>query len=1059
MRVHTPHSPHYLPVFPSPFLISRGINVGARRVAARPRPRRENAIRARLTYAPSVSSLLRARRAKRSGGAFSFVVGVAFLRLAARASGNRSSVRLANIFEFSLRLQNTANFAGVQPLLVHTFRQTVYTLLETPSPPTGALVSCMDVREPGRCAGCFVLRPISSPAEDISVSPLSSGAVWWVVCGQLACRKMGRGGGPGFRPLSEGKDRLILPHRAYRSPRHTGKLDVILQPATERGRRCPGRCTTAVPVMTTSLKWDDPRGNPVSNAKKRGSDTGWGFITRDERPQIKLRPPCQNPHERGRGGVVVRLLASHPAEPASIPGGVAPRFPYVVIVPNDVAGRRVFSGISHFPRLFIPALLHSHLASPSSALKTSMTVDFIGISGVVCYNCMGKLLCAGDRSGVDLPNKGEGGVLPRTNLDFKETLWASTACLVCPNETPLIDMLALHLSTESSSGVPMNCIYWLAMVKGVAIFGYTYSKSAETKGRGKRDIPEKTCRQLASSGTIREDAKIREVTRPGIESGSPWREVSSVTTTPPRSPPEENKCAIDDKASTFEINPGKMSLPMPAYTSTGAPSDMRPLRLHGAGEQHDSRPLAGLQKKLGVTVNGLNSLFGERRSSGIFVKLTHCFVSPHGVLFCVGSSRELEVRVRNVRRSERPVIKDAAAHAYKLVAARASLTPRKSYSSVHHAEMLSPTLLPFPGNNLDCRERSRRHLPQWLDHLPPTNTKPGSIPGGQSCWTMTLVGRGSPGAAPYLDVKRAARISPQEWMWDMEDEGNHGNDETRCFILSTLAAVHVSKVTCLLCRESLAVYDRYPLIDGTFFLSPRQHAAFCLEDKIDVNHVYTEVDFAIGSQFIRHALGNSDLRRPYRSLAPQPQNERKKNQIAYLAVAAWLKEFLRPRPKSVGALGATETCTSNSLIASTRKALNWRAVLPPISLLSKDVPRSDLTFGTKISAQPHPVSEVYCAEIFDLGQNGRQSPLGPHPPLEHALCLLRVAVVRLLASYQGKPDLITGGIAPGFSHVRMVPDNDVGRRFFSAISLFPPLLHSGDVPYSPQKLSILRCKD
>jgi len=62
----------------------------------------------------------------------------------------------------------------------------------------------------------------------------------------------------------------------------------------------------------------------------------------------------------------------------------------------------------------------------------------------------------------------------------------------------------------------------------------------------------------------------------------------------------------------------------------------------------------------------------------------------------------------------------------------------------------------------------------------------------------------------------------------IEDEGNHGNDETRCLILSTLAAHQCSRVSCLLCRAPLPVYDRYPLIDGTFFLSPRQHSAQCV---------------------------------------------------------------------------------------------------------------------------------------------------------------------------------------------------------------------------------------
>ncbi|KAJ8898440.1 hypothetical protein PR048_003800, partial [Dryococelus australis] len=50
-------------------------------------------------------------------------------------------------------------------------------------------------------------------------------------------------------------------------------------------------------------------------------------------------------------GVVVRLLASHLGEPGSIPGGVAPGFSLVGLVPEDTAGQGVFSGISSFPAL------------------------------------------------------------------------------------------------------------------------------------------------------------------------------------------------------------------------------------------------------------------------------------------------------------------------------------------------------------------------------------------------------------------------------------------------------------------------------------------------------------------------------------------------------------------------------------------------------------------------------------------------------------------------------------------------------------------------------------
>ncbi|KAJ8873599.1 hypothetical protein PR048_024417 [Dryococelus australis] len=55
--------------------------------------------------------------------------------------------------------------------------------------------------------------------------------------------------------------------------------------------------------------------------------------------------------QRGRG-VVVRLLASHLGEPGSIPGGVIPGSSHVGILPDDAAGKRVFSGLSRFPRPF-----------------------------------------------------------------------------------------------------------------------------------------------------------------------------------------------------------------------------------------------------------------------------------------------------------------------------------------------------------------------------------------------------------------------------------------------------------------------------------------------------------------------------------------------------------------------------------------------------------------------------------------------------------------------------------------------------------------------------------
>ncbi|KAJ8871738.1 hypothetical protein PR048_028074 [Dryococelus australis] len=78
--------------------------------------------------------------------------------------------------------------------------------------------------------------------------------------------------------------------------------------------------------------------------------------------------------QRCRGGVVVRLPASHLGEPGSIPGRVT-GFSRVGIVPDDATGRRIFSNIPRFSRPCVPALLHAHLASSSSPLKTSISLD------------------------------------------------------------------------------------------------------------------------------------------------------------------------------------------------------------------------------------------------------------------------------------------------------------------------------------------------------------------------------------------------------------------------------------------------------------------------------------------------------------------------------------------------------------------------------------------------------------------------------------------------------------------------------------------------------------
>ncbi|KAJ8867816.1 hypothetical protein PR048_031621 [Dryococelus australis] len=78
-------------------------------------------------------------------------------------------------------------------------------------------------------------------------------------------------------------------------------------------------------------------------------------------------------NDQDHSGEVVRLLASNPDETGWIPGGVFPEFSHVGIVPDDATGQRVFfSGVSHFHRHFIPALLHPDLVSTSYPTKNWM---------------------------------------------------------------------------------------------------------------------------------------------------------------------------------------------------------------------------------------------------------------------------------------------------------------------------------------------------------------------------------------------------------------------------------------------------------------------------------------------------------------------------------------------------------------------------------------------------------------------------------------------------------------------------------------------------------------
>uniref|UniRef100_A0A1A8C6J2 Headcase homolog n=2 Tax=Nothobranchius kadleci TaxID=1051664 RepID=A0A1A8C6J2_NOTKA len=58
----------------------------------------------------------------------------------------------------------------------------------------------------------------------------------------------------------------------------------------------------------------------------------------------------------------------------------------------------------------------------------------------------------------------------------------------------------------------------------------------------------------------------------------------------------------------------------------------------------------------------------------------------------------------------------------------------------------------------------------------------------------------------------------------MEDDAQVGQgEELRRFILSALSASQRNIVNCALCHRSLPVFEQFPLVDGTLFLSPSRH--------------------------------------------------------------------------------------------------------------------------------------------------------------------------------------------------------------------------------------------
>ncbi|KAJ8866293.1 hypothetical protein PR048_032136 [Dryococelus australis] len=200
--------------------------------------------------------------------------------------------------------------------------------------------------------------------------------------------------------------------------------------------------------------------------------------------------------------VAVRLFASHVGEPGSIPGEVNCDFSHVGIVPDDAASRWVFSGISRFLRPFILALFHTHLASFSLALKTSMLTATL-ISPLHLFTYV-------------LQNRPE------------KVLREDVQQLVAERLSNLLETHVLRFSAADPGDDDQPDEEHVQESGKVNV-----KRRRNEEGRG-WGIAEKTRRPTASSGMI--PTCENPVTRPGVEPGSPWREVSRLTAQLPQPP-------------------------------------------------------------------------------------------------------------------------------------------------------------------------------------------------------------------------------------------------------------------------------------------------------------------------------------------------------------------------------------------------------------------------------------------------------------------------------------------------------------------------------------------
>ncbi|KAJ8893907.1 hypothetical protein PR048_006508 [Dryococelus australis] len=227
-----------------------------------------------------------------------------------------------------------------------------------------------------------------------------------------------------------------------------------------------------------------------------------------------------------------KLLASHHGEPGSIPGRVTPDF----CKRESCRTMPLFGGFSRgspvSPALCDPALLHTQLVSPPSALKTSIFVgmpvsgsnvltfqsDETVAVGLFCRYRRGKgatcLLCA--HSGC-MTARGRGG---RRDDDNSQSRGEAHCLHVIRQDNVLL------IASKPVSGSPALTARDYTSADSVVMFQTTQlSKGHKLMWVIEESIEQRRNEGAGERGDPREDPRPT-VTRPGIEPGLPWWELS-----------------------------------------------------------------------------------------------------------------------------------------------------------------------------------------------------------------------------------------------------------------------------------------------------------------------------------------------------------------------------------------------------------------------------------------------------------------------------------------------------------------------------------------------------